>query len=356
MSTFLVFLLADGKMPLTATWLCVGALAPFISSDNYNWGNYNFWSQWTMIAIAILAAFLPVTPACGVALRAVMAMVSVLPACLWKRDEIWGKADRYYQNAKAARVMYAETPPAPSQAPALDIMKEELKKYESSKAASATTAVMMATGLVWLLCLHKPFAPIAAVPAVMLGGLLSWMLSNPMDMSEEILAKRKLDVDLVRPFVHRRAFAIMASLAVASLTVIWLGGRDIRALAALSLLATGSCCISSTISAKGSVERKDPFIIIVYSVAFTLVVTMRLCGMTLLECLAPIPLVAYLMPTFRWFFPRSGLRGEARRAAIEDMPRRLTADIRTAAEKDRDAKMEKRRLRDAKRVARIKKG
>ena len=356
LSTFAVFSLADGKMPLTSAWLCVGALAPFIRCDNYNWGNYNFWSQWAMVAITISSAFLPVTPAWGVAFRAVIALASVPLSCLWKRDEIWGKADRYFQNAKAARVMYTEPPPATPQAPMVNMLKSFFANYEFHWTELTASSAMLVAGFVWLLCLHKPLAPLAALPAVLLGVFMDSSLANPMGMSDEELAKRKLDADLVRPFIHIRALLIMGALAASSAAVMWLGKRDIHALVALSLLVTGSCSITTSMNAKANTQRIDPLIIIVYSVAFATVVALRQCGMTWCECLAPIPLVAYLMPVFRWFFPRSGLRGEARLEAIEEMPRRLAADIRTAAEKDRDAKMEKRRLRDARRVARIKKG
>ena len=355
MAAFAVFTLADGKMPIASAWLCVGALCPVIGNTPYNWGNYCFWGQLATIAITISSVFIPVTPVWGVALRAATALVSVPMICLYKRDEIWGKASTYFQNAKAARVMYVEPPPVQSQSPQADMLKAIWAGSEIRRNALAASGAMIAAGLVWLLCLHKPLAPLATLPVALLGAFVNFTLANPTNMPDDVLVKRNLDLDLVRHFIHIRALTTMVALAVASAVVLWLGDRDIRALAALSLLTVGMCSVTSTMDAKDSVARKDAFILIVYSVALTLVVTLRLCGMTLLECLAPLPLVAYLMPAFRWFFPRSGLRGEARRAAIEDMPRRLAADIRTAAEKDRDAKMEKRRLRDAKRVARIKK-
>ena len=87
--------------------------------------------------------------------------------------------------------------------------------------------------------------------------------------------------------------------------------------------------------------------------AFASVCALRIAGLQWGISLLPTPFFALVVPVFRWFFPRSGLRGAERKAAIADMPNRLTADIRSDAEKKLDAKKEKRRLRDERRIANI---
>ena len=356
MSTFAVFALADGRMPDTAAWLCVGALSPLLRADYYHWGNYAFWSQNATVATAILSAFMPVPPALGLTFQVATAFLSLPLSWLSKRDEIWGKVDGYFQAAKAARVMYAAPPPAPPQAPTVEALKSALANCEYHWTELAAAAAMAVAGLAWLLCLHMSLAPLVAVPAYVLGVLVKSMLVNPTTMPDDELARRGLDIDLAGPFFHLRALFIMFALFIASATVLWIGGRDVNALSAMSLLASGFCGIASTADIRNGHGAKDPSIVYVYPLALAAVVALRLCSMAWWECLTPIPLISCLQPAFRWFFPCSGLRGEERRAAIEDMPRRIAADIRTAAEKALDAKREKRRLRDARRVARIKKG
>ena len=136
--------------------------------------------------------------------------------------------------------------------------------------------------------------------------------------------------------------------------VLWLGGRDAHLLAALSLLAVGSCNFCTRFVVLQEEDAKNDAVLIpAYAIALSVVSALRIAGLTWWECLLPLPSIAYLVPVIRFFFPRSGLRGQRRKEAIADIPRLLVADIRSDAEKLRDEKVAKRRQREARRVARL---
>ena len=92
--------------------------------------------------------------------------------------------------------------------------------------------------------------------------------------------------------------------------------------------------------------------LVVYVAAFSSVVALRVAGCVWWECLLPLPTIGYVLPVFRYFFPRSGIRGEARKAAIA-AAKAFAADPRSDADRTRDEKREKRRLREERRLARL---
>ncbi len=172
-------------------------------------------------------------------------------------------------------------------------------------------------------------------------------------MESEELAKRQIDVDLASRFFDLRAFVMTLSFTAASATVLGLGGGDLHVLMALAMSAVGACTLAAAVADSDVPRRPDVLSVAAYALALAVAVALRVSGLVWWACLLPLPALAYLLPAYRWFFPRSGLRGAERRAAIAAMPARFEADIRTAAQKAFDEKREKRRLREARRLANI---
>ena len=94
----------------------------------------------------------------------------------------------------------------------------------------------------------------------------------------------------------------------------------------------------------------DPLLLVAYIAAFASTCALRIAGLAWWQCLMLIPTIGYALPAFRYFFPRSGLRGEARKAALA-VAAEFAADSRTDEEKARDEKMAKRRAREERRIA-----
>lgn len=355
--SFSVFALSDGyAMRLPFVWLCVAGTytAPtvFVRRDpGYNWGNYVFWEQWALIAILAASTSLPVGPAQGLAVQAATALVSVPLACLWKRASVKNKVAIYRENAVAARKLKRPPPPTPPQSPFNEIMKEAFASVRVQWIPFLFTNAMLIAGIVWTLCLRRPLAILAAIPAAFFGYVGQMMVACPKFIPQEEIAKRRLDVDLVRDFLKFRAAITLHALVVSSAVIVWLGGRDAALLAALSLLAAGSINITNSVTESEDSAKIDWLFAPVYLLAYAAVCALRIAGLHWFICVLPLPLFAVLVPAIRWFFPRSGLRGAERRAAIADMPSRLKADIRSDAEKSRDGKAAKRRLRDERRIA-----
>lgn len=352
--TFAVFWAAEGALPLPFAWICVGAFHthPFVfrrPNFNYDWGYIPFWDQWTLVATVILSAFLPVTPMWGVALQATGAGIAGALNCLYARQQTINKVRRYHDDAKRARVLYAKTAPAQSFAPAS--LEALLSELEICWVSLAVSGCLLLAGLGWSLWLHRPWAVLLAVAALALGHFSSLLFACPTSMGPEELAKRQIDVDLASRFLDLRAFFLMASLAVASVTVLGLGGDDLHVLMALAMSAVGACTLTAAVTDSGTSCRPDVLSVAVYALALAVAVALRGVGLVWWACLLPLPAFAYLLPAYRWFFPRSGLRGAARRAAVAEMPERFAADIRTSAQRALDEKREKRRLRDERRLA-----
>ena len=194
-------------------------------------------------------------------------------------------------------------------------------------------AVQAATALV-----SVPLACLAAIPAAFFGYVGQMMVACPKFIPQEEIAKRRLDVDLVRDFLKFCAAITLHALVVLSVVIVWLGGRDAALLAALSLLAAGSINITNSVTESENSEKIDWLFAPVYLLAYAAVCALRIAGLHWFICVLPLPLFAVIVPAIRWFFPRSGLRGTERRAAIADMPSRFKSDIRSDAEKSRDGK------------------
>ena len=353
-----VFAMDDGVLALPLAWICAGAFRtlPFVymrSISPYNWSSLTFWEQWAFITLVALSAFLPVTLPWGVALLLVFLCLSVSLSCLYQRETIWGKVNRYHEDAKNAKVLYIEPPATPSLAPEADYLKAGIARLELHWPPLTASVVLLAAGLSGCLWLRRPSALLATLFAVVLGYFATHMFSCPTNMEVDELTRRRIDVDLSVKFFDRRALVMMLSLAVASATVLWLGGGDARALVALSMAAAGACTITAAGKDFSTGGRSEGLSVVMYAVALAVVCAIRLAGQPWWVCLLPIPALSYFLPVYRWFFPRSGLRGAERRAAIAAMPARFEADIRTAAQKAFDEKREKRRLREARRLANI---
>ena len=354
--TFAVFWAAGGALALPFAWICVGAFHtfPFVfmrQGVNYDWGFIPFWDQWTLIVIVVLSVFLPITPLWGVALQAAGMVIAAPLVCLYGRKQIKDKVKRYFDYAKKSHVLYVQTPPAQTYGFQSEGLKATLSDLEIRWMPLAASVCLLLAGLGWSLWLRCPWAVLLAVAALVLGYLSSQMFGCPTSMESEELAKRRIDVDLASRFFDLRAFILMFSLAVASATVLLLGGDDLYLIAALALSAVGACTLTAAVSGSDATRRADFLLVLVYAVALGTVVALRVADLVWWACLLPLPALAYLLPVYRWFFPRSGLRDEARRAAIAEMPERFAADIRTSAQRAQDEKREKRRLRDERRLA-----
>ena len=353
-----VFWAADGALGLPFAWICVGAFHtfPFVftrSNFTYDWGYIPFWDQWTLVLTVVLSAFLPVTPMWGVALQAAGMGIAGPLCCLYGRKQVKDKVMRYYDNAKNTHILYVKTPPAQTFGFESEGIKALYADMEIRWKPLVVSGCLLLAGLGWSLWLHRPWAVLLAVAALALGYLSSQMFVCPTTMESEELAKRQIDVDLASRFFDLRAFVMTLSFTAASATVLGLGGGDLHVLMALAMSAVGACTLAAAVADSDVPRRPDVLSVAAYALALAVAVALRVSGLVWWACLLPLPALAYLLPAYRWFFPRSGLRGAERRAAIADMPARFETDIRTAAQKAFDEKREKRRLREARRLANI---
>ena len=355
---FGVFALARGSgMPRTAMWLCVAGLytLPFAfmrKGPGYEWGNFVFWEQWCVVAILVASAFLPIGPALGVTLQfGTAALVGVPLACVRKHKVIVGKVKAYRDNAIAAKAVGREPPPSIDQFPLAQIAMSALEGIRFRWGVLVVTVGALVAGLAWTLVLRRPTAILFAVLAAAVGYVAQIFVSCPMLKTKDEISKRRLDVDLVRDFVEFRMLFTMLPLFAVSVVILWMGGRDVAMLVALSLIAVGACNVFASEEVPGEGDSADWLFVVVYAAAFASLCALRVAGLRWWQCLTPIPTFAYVVPAIRWFFPRSGLRGTERMAAIADMPNRLKADIRSESERIRDEKAEKRRRRNERRLA-----
>ena len=358
--SFAVFALADGcALSQTKTWLCVAALYtfPWVFSrkePGYNWGNLVFWEQWTVVAILCASTATTLGPAHGVAIQAAVACAAFPLVCRCKRSSIVEKIERY----RTYRAAGYRAPAPDCITISSDVLKTALEGARCEWVPLSIGVLSLLAGIAWTISLGHPlyliFVPVALIFGFSTHTIAAFPNITPKEddsKAAEEVARRGLDIDLVGVYVRKRVFFVLFGMALASSVIVWLGGRDAALLAAMSLLAFGSyhCFAFMNVGKYGS--GVDWLFMPVFAVAFAAACALRLAGLRWWACLLPLPPLACVVPAFRWFFPRSGLRGEARKAAIADMPRRLKADIRTDTEKVRDERAEKRRRRNERRLA-----
>ncbi len=356
--SFTVFFCARGYgLSRPILWICVGGMYAIphlfrLENPRDYWGHYLCFIQCTHLATIIASAFMPVGPWLGVASQIVVACVAIPFGCRRMRQGVVDKVNRYARAAKTAQAMSLAPKSIPSEQHLVELVSATWAEVRVRRIPFAISLLALVAGAAWTLVQWKPVALLLAVAAVFLGYLHLYAMDCPPDSEPEELSRRGLDKDLLCGIVEFRALALMASSAIASAAILWIGGRNLAALVALSLLAAGSCTITHFVSFKKNDDVCDPLVLVVYAAAFSSVIALRVAGFVWWECLLPIPAIGYVLPTFRYFFPRSGIRGEARRAAIAKA-KEFASDPRSAAEKVRDAKREKRRLRDERRLARL---
>ena len=224
-----------------------------------------------------------------------------------------------------------------------DMAVSMLKEACICKIPFALSLAMFIVGLVLSLWQGVLWVLLAVVLAIVLGFFARSLYECPdLDQNGKGIDERGIDVDLAARYINFRAFLQFVSLALAAMVVLYLGGRDLALLISIALLAAAAC--NSPLSYSKFLKTShcaDPLHLPNFLAAFALVIVIRMNGGVWWECLLPLPTFAYLVPVIRYFFPRSGLRGEARLAAIADIPRRLAADPRSEWEKTADAKRER---------------
>ena len=208
--TFAVFALADGcTMTRPLVWLCVAGTytTPIVfnrKDPGYHWGNFSAWEQWAVAAIVTTSGFLPIGPLAGVAIQAAVALISIPLAWHWKRPSIANKAANYRNNALTASASHSEPPPQPSQSPAVDLAKMLSASIRVQWIPFIATVIALVAGVVWTLCLRLPIAILFALLAIALGYVAQLLIACPMFTPQDEIAKRRLDVDLVRNFAKFR--------------------------------------------------------------------------------------------------------------------------------------------------------
>ncbi len=359
LSTYAVFALAGDAttMPLPLIWICVLAFhAPpncyAADSQGYGPDAFMFWDQWVLIATAVASSFYPIYATGGLLLQVAVCMAMFPRFCKSRKPGYVNTIKGYQSYAAAGRGLDSDNPMPYSMREADFLVLTFLKSMRLRWLPFSVTLTALAGGLVWLIA-HGVFLSIAAAAlAVVLGYFYVGLINCPGAMEEEEIRRRGIDIDLLPAQLDLRAGYTLFALATAGATIIWLGGHDPARLAALALLAVGSCNPPLLYVRLPDEQIKvDALHIPVQALAFSVVVAMRLSGFCWWACLLPLPALAYVYPLARFFFPRSGLRGAERKAALADMAQRLKADIRSAAEKARDERAEKRRRRDARRLA-----
>ena len=356
--SFAVFFCAEGyDLSRPLLWICIGGMYVIphlfrLENPRDYWGHYLCFIQWTHLVTVVASAFAPVGPWLGVAAQIAAACVAIPLGCRRMKQGIVDKVDRYARAAKTAQAMHLDPKSIQSEQRLSELVSATWAEVRVRWMPFAVSLLALVSGVVWTLVQGKPVALLLALAAVLLGYLQSYATDCPSGCRPEELLRRGLDKDLVCGSVEFRALALTVSFVVASTAILWLGGRDLSALVALSLLAVGSCTIAHFVSFKESDDVGDQLVLVVYVAAFSSVVALRAVGCVWWECLLPLPTIGYALPVFRYFFPRSGIRGEARRAAIA-AAKAFAADPRSDADRARDEKREKRRLREERRLARL---
>ena len=229
--SFSVFALAkEYAMRLAFVWLCVAGTytIPTVfarKEPGYHWGSLAAWDQWAVIAILSASAFLPVDPWWGLAVLAATGLVSVPLCCIWKRKSVLNKVAIYRENAVNARKLNCPTPPSAPQSPLYELMKEVFASVRVQWVPFLFTVAALVGGIVWTLCLRCPIAILFALLAVALGYVSQMMVACPKFTPQDEIAKRRLDVDLVRDFMKFRIVVTLQSLVAASVVIVWQIGR-----------------------------------------------------------------------------------------------------------------------------------
>ena len=345
-----VFALARGSaMPTSFKWICVGAISatPFAYQGGglgYSVWNYMFWYQWGLIATAIVSTFCPISGFQGIAIQIAVALVSIPLTCRFKKAEIVGRVKSCQRNAGMSRASQGGPSGSFGVGGAIfDMQVSMLKEVRICKIPFALSLAMFVVGLVLSLCQGVLWVLLAAVLAIVLGFFARSLYECPdLDQNGNGIDERGIDVDLATKYINFRAFMQFVSLTLAAMVVLYLGGMDLALLASIALLAVAACNSPfSYVILPKSHRFSDPLHLLNFLVAFTVVIAIRIHGGVWWECLLPLPTFAYLVPVIRYFFPRSGLRGAARLAAIAEIPRRLAADTHSEGEKAADAKRER---------------
>ncbi len=335
-------------VPLFVKWLCVAGMCelPHVFNNNiqeYNWRSFLFWKQWTLLATIAASVFLPIGPLAGLAAQAVV-YAGVIPfACMAKRKSIAEKVERYRKKCASGGGSYNEH----EQSWVVRAVKSLFEGLHVSWGPAAVCAVSLVSGLAGMLVYGRFWAIALALLAAVLGYFSFFFLQ----LLDEEAVKRGIDVDLFKARQQWRAIVLLVALVSASVVVMWMGGRDLYLLAALSALVLGACNLYICFKDDDPSRDGDPLIIVVYAIALGSVCALRSYGCQWWMCLLPLPAISCLLSIFRYRFPRSGLRGAAYRAAIAEIPAKMAADIRSESEKAREAKAEKRRIRNERRMA-----
>ena len=352
------FALADGyAMSSTLVWLCVAGFRTFpttycLRDPPYSWGNVAFWLQWGVVVLLLASMLLPIGPGAGIAIMASTAVVAVPLACIWKKDSIKTKVANYRAEVLAAQGRRREPPPPLEMNPFAILVQAVKEHVHISKLPFFAVVATFLTGFVWAVWLGRLLAIPFAALAVMGGFIVQILLANPLAVPREELVKRNIDVDITLKCSFYRFICVVLPLLLSAIVILWLGGRDVALLAALSILAFGALHITAAIEVDRVCGKADWIFAAMYLPYFAAVCALRFTDIPgPWCCLIPLPLFASLPIVIRWYFPRSGLRGAERRAASADTPRRLVADIRSDAEKARDEAAEKRRRRNERRLA-----
>lgn len=356
-----VFFHARGvDMPRPLLWICVGGfyvnpLAFRMDDPREYWGHYCCFIQGAYIATVVASVFAPVGPWIGIAAQVAAACVYV-PVGYRMRLKSFAaeKIDRYARAAEEAKAKGHDpkSVPCENSTDDDDIVPIALSDLRVMWFPFAVALLSLGAGLAWAFVHQRLVALLLALAAAHLGSFQQFLTDAPDVKDRDEFVRRGLDKDLVAGSVDMHAVFFAIALAVASVAILWQGGRDASDLVALSLLALGSCTIARFFSFRGNNPDGDSLSVVVYAAAFASVVALRIAGLKWWECLLPLPAIGYALPVFRYFFPRSGRRGEARRAAMAAAAAFL-ADPRSDASKTLDAKMEKRRIRDERRLARF---
>lgn len=327
---YAIFALADKELHYVFKWICIAGLytMPFAFlqiNPGYHWKSYLFWMQWGVVATILASIFFPVTPIWGLAVQVVAACWSV-PLTYWaKYPEIKRNIEVYHHNAQFARAHRFTPSPEINLPMSAKFFTATFQDWEIHWVSFLASVLSLLAGIAWTFWLRKPSGVFFAVVGVLAGMYAIPCAIYPPMLDSEDEAARKIDPDLTAAFFDVRAGILLTELLFASTAILWLGGRDASFLCALALLAVGSGNLVPNIQSKRDMFQYDDLAVFAFATGFAAVVALRIAGFPLLECFLPLPTVAFLLPVFRWFFPRSGLRGAERKAAIAVMSARYKA-------------------------------
>ncbi len=155
---------------------------------------------------------------------------------------------------------------------------------------------------------------------------LGWLFhaAGDVDLQEDSSARRKgVDTDLALGPVHTRLILHVFALSALGALVWWLGGTPVAIFATAGLLASAYASFTAYIVLASDTITRDPLDFFFVAFGFAVCAGLLVQPDAPWYCLFAATSGEIVLLKIRKWFPRSGLRGLARRMALRDQDRRM---------------------------------